>query len=137
MAPVKPSTAGGLDALNRANRKANIEEVRRALVAEKKAEQKARALAAVKKQADEAAKKAAEEAAAVKASLKVPGANMDDLFDGSDASRANTPVGGASTPKRSRAGTPLKERKSIATFKKRTLDDDVIASMDLGIEIDI
>ena len=99
--------------------------------------------------------------------LAVPGAgtpsagNIDDLFDGSNTSRGGTP--GTMTPKMnpiSRSSTPLNGQVQLhqqqqqqskingaekkvggtgmsSTFRKRNMDDDLIASLDLGIEIDI
>ena len=90
--------------------------------------------------------------------LTVPGtgtpsaSNLDDLFDGSNTSRGGTP--GTMTPRMnsiSRGSTPLNgqvhqskmngaEKKvggTSSTFRKRNMDDDLIASLDLGIEIDI
>jgi RNA polymerase-associated protein RTF1 len=75
-----------------------------------------------------------------KASLK-PG--FDDLFDTESATgtpRAGTPANGGS-----RAGTPKpgekkkdKElRKGIPTFRKPQMEDDLIAAMDFGVEIEI
>jgi len=92
--------------------------------------------------------------------LAVPGASQaksleDDLFgSASDISRAGTPVNGASragTPLASRlgnganisrSGTPLSmragaEKKGLPVIKKTKRDDEVLAGMDLGIDIDI
>lgn len=119
-----------LAALNRANRKANSEDIRKAQIAEKRAQYKAR---------DEAIAKAKQrEAEAAKAKLLNPG---DDLFgDGSDISRTATPANGNGTPKKGPSGTstPLNaSKKTLGGFRKKALDEDVIASMDLGIDIDI
>lgn len=121
-----------LAALNKANRKANSEEIRKAQLAEKRIVQKAREEAIAR------ARKAEEE----KAHNKLLG--VDDLFgDGSDISRTGTPanggLSGVGTPKRT--GTPAGE-KAVRKFgtlasKKKNMEDDVIASMDLGIDIDI
>lgn len=115
-----------LAALNRANRKANSEDVRKAQLAEKRVIQKAR---------EEAAAKARREAEAAKAKLlSVP----DDLFgDASDISRTGTPANGTAS-----AGnvTPLPDKMKKTTlggFKKKARDEDIIADMDLGIDIDI
>lgn len=87
---------------------------------------------------------------------------LDELFDGgnSDLSRAGTPLNpsGTNTPLpiptpkpvgtpmtgMSRSGTPLlvkrdsgEKKRGIPTIRKRNMDDDLIAAMDLGIEIDI
>ena len=87
---------------------------------------------------------------------------LDELFEGgnSDRSRAGTPLNPSGTntplkvptPKRtgtpttglSRSGTPLltkrdsgEKKRGLPTIRKRNMDDDLIAAMDLGIEIDI
>ena len=71
---------------------------------------------------------------------------LDDLFGSSSnpGSRAGTPLGRRSaTPNRTatpnRPGTPVNRDKitGLPKIGKRNMDDDVIASMDLGIEIDI
>jgi hypothetical protein len=73
---------------------------------------------------------------------------VDDLFEGgSDISRSGTPVNGAGTPKQAgtpRSSTPVnllrpvqKDKKGIPTIRKAALDDEVLARIDLGIEIDI
>lgn len=94
--------------------------------------------------------------------LAVPGAGAsqtksldDDLFgSASDISRVGTPVNGASragTPllsklgngaNISRSGTPLSmraggEKKGLPVIKKTKRDDEVLAGMDLGIDIEI
>jgi len=123
--------------LNRQNRKLNSEEVRKAQIATKRAEQKARDEAIARARKAESEKAAA---ATKNSSLAIP----DDLFgDASDISRAGTPgVSANGSPKKgmSRAGTPangVPEKKKFGQFRKKNLDDDVIAGMDLGIEIDI
>lgn len=129
--PVKPfaeqSQHERLAARNKANRKANAEEIRKAQIAEKKVLHKAREEAArVRAAAEEEKKKHA--AAAAAALLAVPGGEMSDLF-GSDISRAGTPK------KASRTGTPLGIKKIGGN--KKLLDDEIIAEMDLGIDIEI
>ena len=144
-----------LAALNQKNRGKNAEEVRRALIEERRKLQAAREQAAVEQKAKlaekemvEAAKQAkikAEEEAKARL-LKLPKDEMADLFgDGSDISRAGTPVGGG-TPRRSRAGTPIngglavkKERSGLGQvgMKKKNLDDEVIGNLDLGIDVEI
>lgn len=96
-----------------------------------------------------------------------PAQGLDELFEGgnSDRSRAGTPLNPSGTntplmvpiPKRigtsqngasqngtPRSGTPLltkqnggEKKRGIPTIRKRNMDDDLIAAMDLGIEIDI
>lgn len=102
-------------------RKALIEERRYAIQQRKKFEKEQRE----KKAAEEAQKKAEEEKAKAKAAKK---ANHDDLFD--EDERAGTP----------RQGTPKVEKekkRGLPTFRKPKMDDDIIASMDLGVDIDI
>lgn len=116
-----------LAALNKANRKANTENIRKAQVAEKRVQQQAR---------DEAIAKARLRDAEIAKNklLAVPGKD-DDLF-GSDVSRAGTPVNGKGTP---RSGTPIGGgvKKTLGGFKKKAMEEDAIAAMDLGIDIDI
>jgi RNA polymerase-associated protein RTF1 len=120
-----------LEEINRANRRRNQEEGRAAMIAERKKEMQRRAQAAKERERKEkeAADKAARDAER-KAHLAVLG--KDDLFDGSDVSRGGTPG-------ISRSGTPLPKRevKGIPTFTKKKMDDDVIASLDLDIDIEI
>jgi RNA polymerase-associated protein RTF1 len=106
--------------LNRRNQRLNAENVRKAQLAEMKAKKAKTHLA--------------------------PG--VDDLFEGgSDISRSGTPVNGVGTPKNigtPRSSTPVnllrpvqKDKKGIPTIRKAALDDEVLAKIDLGIEIDI
>lgn len=121
-----------LAALNKANRKANSEEIRRVQIAEKRQVQKSREAAMARAKKAEADAAEAAEAAKNKL-LGIPG-KTDDLFgDASDVSRAGTP---ALAKGLSRAGTPMKEKK-LGHFRKKNMEDDAIAAMDLGIEIDI
>jgi RNA polymerase-associated protein RTF1 len=123
-----------LAALNRANRKANSEDVRKAQLAEKRVLQKAREEASAK------ARREREEAEAAKQKLlAVP----DDLFgDGSDISRSGTPAAGNNNNNNNNnSSTPLNDKSKKTTtlggLKKKTRDEDIIADMDLGIDIDI
>ncbi len=160
-----PSQQERLAILNRANRKANQQEVRRAQVAERKAEAAIQA-------AVERGEAVANPFARVKTRAKIhydvnndglapPSVvqPIDELFEGnSDRSRAGTPLslGGTNTPLKvgtrvgtpkiglSRSGTPLltkqdsgEKKAGIPTLRRRNMDDDLIAAMDLGIEIDI
>jgi RNA polymerase-associated protein RTF1 len=116
-----------LQKLNIETRRTNAEEVRKALVEERKKITKARekAIAEAKAKAEAAAKAAA----------------SGDLFgEASDISRVGTPANGA--PKISRTGTPANgnagKKGPIGAIKGRSkMDDDVIGSMDLGIDIEI
>jgi RNA polymerase-associated protein RTF1 len=116
-----------LQKLNIETRRTNAEEVRKALVEERKKITKARekAIAEAKAKAEAAAEAAA----------------SGDLFgEASDISRVGTPANGA--PKISRTGTPANgnagKKGPIGAIKGRSkMDDDVIGSMDLGIDIEI
>lgn len=121
--------------LNASNRNKNTQEVRQALIAERKK---------VLKEREDAAK-AKKEAANLQAKAQANSAKKDmkDLFgEASDASRAGTPsANGTDTPKKSRAATPLsqvvKKKGPVGALKQKSLDDDVIGGLDLGIDVDI
>lgn len=99
-------------------RKAQIEERNQKMHARRRAEQEERR----RKQAEAEAQKAQEEAA-----LKSNHLEVDALFDG-DSSRASTPK-----PQEKKKT----ERKGLPTFRKPKMDDDIIASMDIGVDIEI
>ncbi|EMD68009.1 hypothetical protein COCSADRAFT_32969 [Bipolaris sorokiniana ND90Pr] len=110
--------------LNRKNRILEAERVRKAQLEQqrqKKIEQKKEA---ARRKAEEEARKAQEEEAQKKNALDV-----DALFDGDGSSRASTP-----NPQQSKKKT---ERKGLPTFRKPKMDDDIIASMDIGVDIEI
>jgi RNA polymerase-associated protein RTF1 len=127
-----------LQKLNIATRRTNAEEVRKALLEERRVIQKARVEAIAKAKADKA-RVAAEARKAEDAALGV----KPDLFgEGSDVSGLGTPANG--TPKRSQTSTPptssLKTKTTgpigaIRSMQRMDDDEDVIAS--LGIDIDI
>jgi len=139
--PVKkaaaPNQQDQLAKLNMKNRAQTVQEVRKALLGDRRKHLLAREQEA-KSRADDARK--AEEAAKL---LAVPG-DMKELFGDSDASRAGTPVPGG-TPRRSRAGTPSngpKKEKSgvkavLGAIGKKRMDDEVIGGLDLGIDVEI
>ncbi|EOD51443.1 putative rna polymerase ii transcription elongation factor protein [Neofusicoccum parvum UCRNP2] len=106
-----------LQDLNRNIRKNNANEVRQALLAERAARAAAAEKARLRRAEEEIKKRAAEDAKA------------DALFDGSDISRTGTPSNQTKKPK--------VERKGIPTFTKKAMDDELIGSMDLGIDIEI
>lgn len=117
--------------LNIETRRTNAEEVRKALVEEKRKMQKAREKAIAEAKAAKAAAEAkkAEEAAN----------GSKDLFGESDISRVGTPA-----IERSRTGTPAtgsagkKPSGPLGAVRGRVkTDDDVIGSMDFGIDIEI
>lgn len=120
-----------LAALNRKNNQFNTENIRKAQLAE----MHARRIRQQQKRADTPPIK-------------------DDLFgDGSDISRTATPLNGAGTPVRggtpnpaSGVGTPrsstpiplkpvVKKKNGIPVIRKAALDDEIIAGIDLGLEI--
>ncbi|KAF1945312.1 plus-3-domain-containing protein [Clathrospora elynae] len=110
--------------LNRKNRILEAERVRRAQLdqqRQKKIEQKKEA---ARRKAEEEAKKAQEEAA-----LKKQNLDVDALFDGDGSSRASTP-----NPQQNKKKS---ERKGLPTFRKPKMDDDIIAGMDMGVDIEI
>lgn len=135
-APKVPTQQDRLAALNRANRKANQEEIRKAQLAEKKREQKLQ-------EAVMRGEAVANPFARVKTRAKVvydvtPTAKaVDDLFgEASDISRAATPVPPlAAAATKNGVGVVKTGPASLARQKK--MDDEIMASMDLGIEIDI
>ena len=132
----KIATQSELDAqriaeLNRQNRKADSERVRQALIEERR-----QALAQRKQHEKEAVRKKAEEEAMRKTEEDKKKASLDDLFDGD--SRAGTPLAGTSRAGTPKPGEKKKElRKGIPTFRKPQMDDDLIAAMDFGVEIEI
>ena len=143
-----------LAALNRANRKANTQDVRKAQQAERKAE-------ALARKAVERGEAMQNPFARVRTLAKVhhdvngkllapPSTTVgaDDLFgdNSENASRAATPasVGDSKSPMQSgtpnRSGTPVNSGDKIPGLPrigKRNMDDDVFATLDFGIEIDI
>jgi RNA polymerase-associated protein RTF1 len=125
--PTQSETAAARIAeINRQNRKAEQERIRKSQLEERQQKQQARKRAEQearrKKAAEEEAKKAQDAAALTKGSLEV-----DALFDG-DSSRATTPK-----PQEKKKT----ERKGLPTFRKPKMDDDIIASMDIGVDIEI
>ncbi|CAA9962534.1 hypothetical protein CFE70_005960 [Pyrenophora teres f. teres 0-1] len=113
--------------LNRKNRILEAERVRKAQLEqqrERKLDQKKRA---AQQKAEEEARKAKEEADKKKQTLDV-----DALFDGDASSRATTP-----NPGQQQAAKKKTERKGLPTFRKPKMDDDIIASMDIGMDIEI
>jgi len=109
--------------LNRKNRLAEAERVRKVQLEQQREKKLEQRKAAARRKAEEEAKKAQEEAAVKKNNLDV-----DALFDGDGSSRATTPK-----PQ----DKPKTERKGLPTFRKPKMDDDIIASMDIGVDIEI
>ena len=143
--------------LNRANRKANTEDVRKAQRAEKRAEAENRLkvergdavpnpFARVKTRPRTNYDASGDHLAPPKATTKV----LDDLFeDGSKnnsrsgtPARSNTPLqNGAPAPKKNSTNStpqlPQEKVNGLPKLGRRAMDDDIIGAMDLGIEIDI
>lgn len=136
--------------VNRANRKANTQDVRKAQVMERKQEALARLAVergeAIQNPFARVKTRAKTYHDAKGDSLAVPSGALDDASNSQDNSRAGTPLTPTraktplqdGTPKRS--GTPLQAGEKISGLPrigKRNMDDDVFAAMDFGIEIDI
>lgn len=139
--PRAPSQQERLAQLNRQNRLANQDAIRKAQLAEKRAEQREQAKVA-------RGEATANRFARVKTRAKVrhdivgEAKSVDaELFGegvGNDESRAATPV---SAPTKSAVASNGAEKKTGLERTRmrsgRHVDDDIIAEMDLGIEIDI
>lgn len=136
--------------VNRANRKANTQDVRKAQVMERKQETLARLAVergeAIQNPFARVKTRAKTYHDSKGDSLALPSGALDDASNSQDNSRAGTPLTSAraktplqdGTPKRS--GTPLRAGEKISGLPrigKRNMDDDVFAAMDFGIEIDI
>ena len=145
-----PTQQERLAALNRANRKANTHDVRKAQQAERKAE-------AIARKAIERGEAVQNPFARVKTRAKIhydvsgntlapPKATpaIDDLFE--DKSKENSRAG---TPSSVRSTTPMTTgtpnfqhsppavKGQLPKIGTRNMDDEIIASMDLGIDIEI
>ena len=153
--PPKASQQDRLAALNSKNRGKNTNDVRQALLTERKKLQRdrerahAEALeAAAKRHQDRLDRQEADRARA--SLLAVPGGKSEfsELFgDTPDISRAGTPMSGTSTPRlrRSRAGTPVnggskpQERSGLGLLGKKKKGEvvDELGGIDLGIDVEI
>ncbi|KIW07457.1 hypothetical protein, variant [Verruconis gallopava] len=147
-APVKRTqsddAAEKLRLRNEKIRKQNTADVRKALVAEQ-AKRRARMKAQMAQSRPAASNTATPPAADTSNSLAVPSNDFDDLFSGgSDVSRAASPAVGSpapavqnSTTSVSQSGTNTPHKHKPGRFTKMTMDDDIISSMDLAIDIEI
>ncbi|KAJ4371527.1 RNA polymerase-associated protein rtf1 [Neocucurbitaria cava] len=117
------TAAAQIAELNRKNRILEAERVRKAQLEQQRQKKMEQKKEAARRKAEEEAKKAQEEAALSKKNLEV-----DALFDGDGSSRASTPK-----PQDKKKT----ERKGLPTFRKPKMDDDIIASMDIGVDIEI
>jgi RNA polymerase-associated protein RTF1 len=112
-----------------ANRKKYLEaqEAQKAARMQEKARQRAAALEAEKLRQEAKAKM-----------LKVPKSNLDELFEGgSDLSRVGTPQPGEKKDGEKETKPVRETINGIPTFHRKKMDDEVIASIDLGIDIEI
>ncbi|KAH7092954.1 hypothetical protein FB567DRAFT_159716 [Paraphoma chrysanthemicola] len=110
--------------LNRKTRLLEAERVKKALQEQQRERKLEQRREAARRKAEEEAKKAQADADEKKQTLEV-----DALFDGDASSRATTPK-----PQGEKKKT---ERKGLPTFRKPKMDDDIIASMDIGVDIEI
>jgi RNA polymerase-associated protein RTF1 len=111
--------------LNRKNRSNEAERIRKAQQDQQRQKKMEQKREAARRKAEEEARKAQEEEAAKKKDTL----DVDALFDGDASSRASTP-----NPQMPKKKT---ERKGLPTFRKPKMDDDFIANMDLGVDIEI
>lgn len=146
--PAKPTMShqDKLALINQKNRGKNAEDVRKALLEERRKFHRERERAIAEAKAKQAAEEEAKRQKQQMALLGVPkdGADMRELFgDLSDMSRAGTPMSGISTPKmrRSRAGTPATgvqgAKSKLGLGAKKADDEDELGGMDLGIDVEI
>lgn len=119
------AAANRLAELNRKNREAERERIRILQLEERKEKLKAR-----KRAEDEARRKKAEEE---KKNLL----SVDDLFDGGSSRASSVPKEGTPKPEGEVKKKEKTERKGLPTFRKPKMDDDIIASMDIGLDIEI
>ncbi|KAL8898404.1 MAG: hypothetical protein Q9207_006715 [Kuettlingeria erythrocarpa] len=147
---VGPTQQERLAELNRANRKANTEEVRKAQRAEKRAQALAqRAIERGEAVADPFARVKTRPRTNYDASdqhLAVPKATnkaVDDLFEGGSkdtsraGSRASTPMQNGAAKVINLPKPPQQMANGLPKVGRRNMDDEVIGAMDLGIDIDI
>lgn len=144
--------------LNRRNQRLNAENVRKAELAEMRVRRRNEAAVAAGAHVEDTFARVKTIAKVhhdvnehkKKDMLKVPGAGVDDLFEGSDGSRAGTPMSGAGTPRKigtpRRAGTPVgvkrelpRNEKGLPVIRRSRLDEEraEALAMDLGIEIEL
>jgi RNA polymerase-associated protein RTF1 len=146
---VMENTQDRLALLNQKNRGKNSNDVRQALIEERRKRERAIAQAKVRAEIEAAeAARLSTEGGTKDGLLAVPGASkamMRELFgDSPGTSRAGTPFSGVGTPgmRRSRAGTPIngiggakKEKSALGFGSMKKEDEDV--GLDLGIDVEI
>lgn len=124
--------ANRLAEINRMNRKAEQERLRKAQIEERQEKMKARKRAEIearKKRAEEERQRNEEKDAKAKNDLL----GVDDLFDGGSSRGSSVPRDGPKVEKVEKKP----ERKGLPTFRKPKMDDDIMASMDIGLDIEI
>lgn len=128
------AAANRLAELNRKNREAERERIRKVQLEERQQKNLARKreLEARKKREAEERQRAEEEKN--KNLLSVD----DDLFgDGASSRASSVPKEGTPKPDGEVKKKEKTERKGLPTFRKPKMDDDIIASMDIGLDIEI
>jgi multidrug efflux pump subunit AcrA (membrane-fusion protein) len=113
--------------LNKKNRELESKRVSKALAEERMRAKKQRDMEIRKRMEAEEARKKAEAEKAAQAQLD----GTDDLFD--DASRTVTPQPNGVKPDEEKKEQP----KGLPTFRKSKMDDDIIASIDIGVDLEI
>jgi RNA polymerase-associated protein RTF1 len=119
------TAAARIAELNRKNRILEAERVRKAQLDQQRQRKMEQKKEIARQKAEEEARKAREE----EALKKNNNLDVDALFDGDGSSRASTP-----NPPQGKKKT---ERKGLPTFRKPKMDEDIIASMDIGMDIEI
>lgn len=131
--PAKPvANLDNLAVLNRQNRSKNQQEVRLALIAERKKIMKAREEAKAAKAAQDKVKAAGE--------AKRRASQNQELFgeEGTPGvSRAGTPAANGEVKKKKTELPTLGVKGPVGALKKKNLDDDVIGGLDLDIDVEI
>ncbi|KAB2110561.1 hypothetical protein AG0111_0g1847 [Alternaria gaisen] len=122
------TAAARIAELNRKNRILEAERVRKAQLDQQRQKKMEQKKEMARRKAEEEARKAQEEEAA----RKNNNLDVDALFDGDASSRASTP-----NPQQPQQGKKKTERKGLPTFRKPKMDDDIIANMDIGMDIEI
>ena len=142
--PKKPSTPAGLSQqerlaiLNKQNRRKNAEEVRQAQINERRAAKMTEAAIARGENVTE------DHSRRVKTRAKFKHDVADSFGENnSERSGTNTPAVGTPNLTAKKPSTPLPilaklpEKKGIPTIRRPLMDDDIIGSIDLGIDIEI
>ncbi|KAF1977340.1 plus-3-domain-containing protein [Bimuria novae-zelandiae CBS 107.79] len=128
------AAANRLAELNRKNREAERERIRKVQLEERQHKMQAR-----KRAEDEKRRKKAEEEKRKAEEEKQNLLSVDeDLFgDGASSRASSVPKEATPKPDGEVKKTETIERKGLPTFRKPKMDDDIIASMDIGLDIEI